>query len=109
MKSRMLLLLVLAGLSGCSMATANARSQAVGWELVWRDEFEGSVLDRNKWKPEKSCWGGGNQERQCYTDRPENIGVADGMLHLKARKEQFTGPDRPPEIADKPNPQKTQE
>ena len=26
-----------------------------------------------------------------------------------ARKERFTGPDRPPEIADNPNPQKTQE
>ncbi|QFT78860.1 glycoside hydrolase family 16 protein [Erythrobacter sp. THAF29] len=79
------------------------------WELVWSDEFEGTQLDRSKWAPEKSCWGGGNNERQCYTDRPENIAVENGLLLLKARKETFTGPDRPPEIASNPNPQVTRE
>jgi beta-glucanase (GH16 family) len=74
------------------------------WALVWSDEFDGTELDKRKWKPEKSCWGGGNLERQCYTGRAENIRVADGMLHLMARRENFTGPDRPPEIAAKPNP-----
>lgn len=75
-----------------------------GWELAWSDEFDGDSLDRTKWAPEVSCWGGGNAERQCYTDRPENIAVEGGMLLLKARKERFTGPARPPEIAEKPNP-----
>lgn len=74
------------------------------WALVWSDEFDGTKLDKTKWKPEKSCWGGGNLERQCYTGRPENIRVADGMLHLMARRENFVGPDRPPEIAAMPNP-----
>ncbi len=82
---------------------------AASWELVWEDEFDGNALDRTKWKPEESCWGGGNEERQCYTDRPENIAVAEGFLQLKALKEEFTGPDRPPEIAANPNPQVTQE
>lgn len=104
-----LLLSATLALSGCATTTVNANSTNAGWGLVWADEFEGSELDRNKWKPEESCWGGGNEERQCYTDRPENIRVTGGILHLKARKETFTGPDRPPEIADKPNPQKTQE
>ncbi len=78
------------------------------WELVWSDEFTGTQLDRKKWKPEKSCWGGGNEERQCYTGRKKNIRVADGMLHLMAREERFTGADRPPEISDTPNPNRTQ-
>ena len=72
---------------------------ATQWQLVWSDEFNGTELDRTKWAPEQSCWGGGNNERQCYTDRPENIVLEGGMLHLKARKETFTGPERPPEIA----------
>ena len=76
--------------------------------MVWSDEFDGKELDTKKWKPEKSCWGGGNNERQCYTGRKDNIRVADGQLHLIARKEQFSGPDRPPEIASMPNPNTTQ-
>ncbi|WP_249171841.1 glycoside hydrolase family 16 protein [Erythrobacter sp. JK5] len=79
------------------------------WQLVWNDEFDGTALDRSKWAPEISCWGGGNDERQCYTDRPENIAVKDGYLLLKARRERFTGPARPPEIAAEPNPQITRE
>lgn len=78
------------------------------WELVWSDEFSGTELDRKKWKPEKSCWGGGNNERQCYTDRTKNIRVSGGLLYLTALEERFTGPDRPPEIASMPNPNKTQ-
>lgn len=85
-----------------------APKEGAGWELVWADEFEGSALDRSKWTPEVSCWGGGNAERQCYTDRPANIAVEGGMLVLKARKERFTGPARPPEIAAEPNPRITQ-
>ena len=74
-----------------------------GWELVWSDEFDGTRLDPAKWRPEQSCWGGGNNEQQCYTRLQRNVRVADGMLRLTARKERFTGPDRPPEIASSPN------
>lgn len=109
MQSKIVLLTALAGLTACTSATATTAPAKPAWNLVWADEFEGTALDRNKWKPEESCWGGGNQERQCYTDRAENIRVADGVLHLIAHKEQFTGPDRPPEIADTPNLKKTQE
>lgn len=109
MRAGMFLLSAIVALCGCTSATINAEPAKAVWGLVWSDEFDGIGLDRSKWKPEISCWGGGNQERQCYTDRPENIRVAKGVLHLKARKEQFTGPDRPPEIADNPNSKKTQE
>ena len=106
-------LALVTSLIGCqAQAQANPASGAENnqsvWELVWSDEFEGTKLDRTKWKPEKSCWGGGNNERQCYTGRPQNIRVANGLLHLIAREERFTGPDRPPEIAAMPNPKVTQ-
>ena len=60
-----------------------------GWQLVWSDEFEGAALDRSKWTPETSCWGGGNNERQCYTNRGENIAVQNGVLKLIAKPEKF--------------------
>lgn len=82
-----------------------APREGAGWELVWADEFDGVALDRSKWTPEESCWGGGNYERQCYTDRPDNIAIEGGLLLLKAKKERFTGPARPPEIAENPNPE----
>jgi beta-glucanase (GH16 family) len=81
-----------------------APREGAGWELVWADEFEGTALDGTKWVPEVSCWGGGNSERQCYTDRPDNIAIESGLLVLKAKKERFAGPARPPEIAEAVNP-----
>ena len=79
-----------------------------GWVFVWGDEFAGTVLDRSKWEPEVSCWGGGNNEHQCYTDRPENIRVENGVLKLIARPEQFSGPNLPQGFEDR-GPQVTRE
>lgn len=63
-----------------------------GWQLVWSDEFDNTAIDRAKWNFDVDCWGGGNQERQCYTDRPENARIVDGHLIITARHENFTGP-----------------
>lgn len=71
---------------------SSSASAAPVWATVWFDDFEGTRLDRARWAPEVSCWGGGNNERQCYTDRPRNIQVADGVLRLIAQKEDFEGP-----------------
>ncbi len=54
------------------------------WELVWSDEFDGSAIDLNKWTHEVDCQGGGNNEKQCYTEDPRNSFVADGMLNIVA-------------------------
>ncbi len=97
-------LLLLGAAKGETAPQQLAPRDGAGWELVWADEFDGTALDRSKWTPEVSCWGGGNNERQCYTDRPDNIAVEGGLLLLKAKKERFSGPARPPEIAEKPNP-----
>ncbi len=90
--------MALAAMSGDADAdTAQARAVAErGWELVWADEFDGNTLDRTRWEAESSCWGGGNDERQCYTPRSRNVRVANGELRLQARRERFEGPLYPP-------------
>ena len=72
--------------------TAATPATTAAWETVWSDDFDGETLDRTKWSAEESCWGGGNNERQCYTDRPENIRVENGVLVLSARPEAHKGP-----------------
>lgn len=62
-----------------------------GWQLVWADEFSGTTIDRTRWDFDRDCWGGGNDERQCYTDRPANAAVAGGQLTITARKERYSG------------------
>lgn len=82
-----------------SSTPSDPEPSANEWELVWQDDFDGEKLDRTKWKPEVSCWGGGNNERQCYTDRPENIEVSDGVLKLKAFEGEHTGKKFPEGIS----------
>ncbi len=85
-------LLMAAGLAGCggdvatkSDFTAVDPTEPVSdWQLVWSDEFDGSGIDSSKWTREVNCAGGGNNEKQCYTDSPENAFVADGKLHIVA-------------------------
>lgn len=85
----------MAGKAAGAADVANTQPVPGGWQLVWSDEFSGTSLDPGKWQAEESCWGGGNNEWQCYTDRRENIRVADGLLRLTARKEEWTGPKFP--------------
>jgi len=70
--------------------------------IVWRDEFDGTTLDRSRWSYELGngfgvvgtnnyVAGWGNNELQSYTDRPENVSVRDGRLHLRAARESFGG------------------
>lgn len=67
--------------------------------IIWQDEFD---VDGS---PDPELWsydigtgeeifgrpGWGNNELQYYTDRPENIRVEGGMLHITAREESFEG------------------
>ena len=68
---------------------------APAWQLVWADEFNGSALDTARWTALHDCWGGGNEERQCYTPRPENVSIEGGNLVITARSEEYTGPAWP--------------
>lgn len=95
---------------GCSQTTSSKKSSEIqtekpyqlgvhsddpktaGWELVWSDEFDQASIDPSKWNKEVDCWGGGNDELQCYTDRAENAFTQDGVLHITAIEEQYSGP-----------------
>ena len=91
--------LVAFGLHACH--AVDGASGTDGKQLVWSDEFEGSHLDKRKWKAELSCWGGGNNERQCYVDDIDNIRVEDGMLILTAKPRTHSAEQFPQDAADR--------
>ncbi len=84
-------------LSACATvpATTPAPAPAEEWQLVWSDEFDDDAIDSAKWGFDVDCWGGGNNERQCYTDRAKNARVEDGKLVIEAHRETMTGPALP--------------
>ncbi|GAC13198.1 di-heme oxidoredictase family protein [Aliiglaciecola lipolytica] len=57
------------------------------WEMVWNDEFNQDQIDSNKWAHAIDCNGGGNFEKQCYTDNPENAYIENGVLKIVAKPE----------------------
>ena len=62
-------------------------------DLVWADEFDGDVLADTAWSYDTGTGndGWGNNEAQNYTDRTENVSVADGLLTITAQRENFAG------------------
>src|SRR3982751_1735437 len=72
-------------LAACASAsTPTPVTQGSNWTLTWSDEFEGppgASFDASKWMAETGGSGWGNQEREYYTTRPENIAL-DGSGHL---------------------------
>lgn len=62
------------------------------WTMVWSDEFDGKKIDRANWSFDEDCWGGGNEEHQCYTRSSRNAAIEDGKLVITARHERTTGP-----------------
>ncbi len=87
--------------SGCSWFKADkSGEERYEWRLVWSDNFSGTSINRKKWSFEKNCAGGGNHELQCYTDSPSNAFVANGALHIVARKEPVQGPAKHDDASD---------
>ena len=79
--------------SACSASSTedSAADGEAGWQLVWSDEFEGDAVDETRWSLVTDCWGGGNEERQCYTNASANSEVADGKLVITALYETARG------------------
>ena len=64
------------------------------WQLVWSDEFDGDVIDDQKWN--KLLWRPGwvNNELQAYTAETNNIFIENGNLVLQALYQPgYTGTD----------------
>ena len=59
----------------------------------WNDEFDGDEIDNSKWTYDigTGASGWGNNEWEYYTDRKENAYVKDGILHIRAQKEDYEG------------------
>jgi beta-glucanase (GH16 family) len=75
---------------------------ALPWQLVWSDEFDGDGIDPRKWGFEIGNGffdynshtyvpGWGNQELQYYTSEPANASVSDSCLTIRAIREQIHG------------------
>jgi beta-glucanase (GH16 family) len=57
-----------------------------GWKLKWNDEFTGSKIEKTKWNVQnKSNYGSGNHEDECYM--PGNVTVGGGSLRLAAKRQ----------------------
>ena len=79
--------------SSNSAETASSSSAGPVAEYLWNDEFDGESIDLTKWTFDigtgSSGWG--NNEWEYYTDRKENAYVKDGVLHIRAQKEDYEG------------------
>jgi hypothetical protein len=60
-------------------------------KIAWADEFDGTVIDTNIWTYDLGAGGWGNNELEHYTSRTNNAFVANGLLHIVARQESFSG------------------
>jgi len=78
--------LIRPALAGLVMAAAGL-AQAQSWQLVWSDEFNGSIGPN--WVFETGAGGWGNNELQYY--RRENATVENGALVITAKRENFGG------------------
>ena len=58
-------------------------SSAQNYQLVWQDEFTGPDIDPAKWTHEVDCWGGGNNEAQCYVNDRSNSWIENGSLIIR--------------------------
>ena len=72
------------------VSSSNAEPAA---QYLWHDEFDGETIDTSKWTFEigTGASGWGNNEWEYYTDRKENAYVKDGVLHIRAQKEDYEG------------------
>jgi beta-glucanase (GH16 family) len=64
------------------------------YKLVWADEFNSKgAPDSTKWSYDIGTgdWGWGNNEKEYYTNRSQNVGIEKGKLKITALKENFKG------------------
>lgn len=79
--------------SSSSSETTSSSSAELAAQYLWHDEFDGETIDTSKWTFEigTGAGGWGNNEWEYYTSRKENAYIKDGVLHIRAQKEDYEG------------------
>jgi len=83
---------IMISLGGCDDDT-----EALEWQLVWEDEFDGTagtMVDVAEWNYDIGTGvnGWGNNELQYYSERSENVSMdGNGNLAITAREESYMG------------------
>lgn len=79
--------------NGSTSQGSSNETDKEGYRLVWSDEFSGTKVNAQNWSPQvgdgSPNYGWGNQEKQWYTGREENLFVENGNLVITARKEKI--------------------
>jgi len=97
------------GAAASAEVDANSYDEGItakGWQLVWADDFSSDSVDASRWNHEVNCWGGGNNEQECYVDGARNSFVRDGLLNIVAIADNPSGlvggPTNDPTMVSKP-------
>ena len=79
--------------SGPDPESSSTKATEPSKEYLWNDEFDGESIDTSKWNFEigTGASGWGNNEWEYYTSRKENAYIKDGVLHIRAQKEDYKG------------------
>ena len=79
--------------SSSSSETTSSSSAEPAAQYLWHDEFDSETIDTSKWTFEigTGAGGWGNNEWEYYTSRKENAYIKDGVLHIRAQKEDYEG------------------
>ena len=106
LRSILTVTLIVMVVSGCvspivsPSAEMDLNTESPEWECIWNEEFNGTAFPADTWTAaggngfyagQEWIPGWGNGELQYYTDAPENLFLADGVLTLRARQEPVTG------------------
>ncbi|HHV30127.1 MAG TPA: family 16 glycosylhydrolase [Clostridium sp.] len=75
---------------GSSVTPSPTSNPNEEWQLVWRDEFDGTTINMDNWSYDDPTNGRWNKEIQSYTQN--NAYIKDGSLIIEARKEDITEP-----------------
>uniref|UniRef100_UPI0028E9B6A7 family 16 glycosylhydrolase n=1 Tax=Cardiobacterium hominis TaxID=2718 RepID=UPI0028E9B6A7 len=57
-----------------------------GYKLVWKDEFDGTTLNRDNWGYQTGGWNS-SKVQNYYSDSDKNVSVSDGSLKITAHHE----------------------
>jgi beta-glucanase (GH16 family) len=72
--------------------TQTAGNPQGNWNIVWSDEFNGTLINSNVWTYDlgnNSGWG--NSELEYYTSSNQNAYVSNGFLHIVALQQSING------------------